>query len=173
MTIDDDNGKAIIARRESHLKKINLALKWLVIPIVVAFVLLAVPILGNVVALEFAKFIGCTVSANEPHACSLLGANIGGLLEGYLVGSFLAGAINPFLAGMALTIFISSTVGEVWLLAVFFLVSAKFYMLHRAGYSLRRLTTTVSIVAAIFVLALLIHHVLTMPMGHLLGARIH
>jgi hypothetical protein len=107
------------------LRSINTALKCLLVPVCVFFVLLALPLVGNVMVLEGAAALSCPTGENVVHPCSVLGEDAGSLVNGYLVDAFILGAFNPFLAGMAFLLFLRSVLGRVWIIVVGVLLLAK------------------------------------------------
>lgn len=106
-------------------KRINLALKALFLPVIVFFVLLAIPVVGNVIVIGGAELLGCRTGENEIHPCVLLGSDIGSFVYGYLVDAFVAGMLNPFLAVIGFFDFLRTPVGIVWAFAVISIFAAR------------------------------------------------
>ncbi len=101
-----------------RLRPFSLALKFLVIPVVVAFLLLAIPLLGNFVVIGGASLLGCQTGEDNIHPCHFLGMDIGQFVYGYVVDIFVLGGLNPVLAFVAFRAFICSLIGMVWLALV-------------------------------------------------------
>jgi hypothetical protein len=114
-----------------RLRKFNLALKSLIIPVAAFFLLLAIPIIGNFVVLGGASLLGCRIGEDNIHPCRFLFWDIGKLVYGYVVDMFVLGAINPFLSASALFGFIRSALGAVWLWAVIGVFVAREVTRHR------------------------------------------
>jgi 8-oxo-dGTP pyrophosphatase MutT (NUDIX family) len=93
---------------------ITLAIRCLSWPVFVVFVLLALPMVGNLLVISLAHAHGCNTGEDAIHPCAFLVWDIGDLVSGYGLSSFLAGAANPFLAGLALYAFLKSWAGIVW-----------------------------------------------------------
>ncbi|MDE2307895.1 MAG: hypothetical protein KGJ97_06335 [Xanthomonadaceae bacterium] len=106
-------------------KRINLALKCVAVPVIAFFVLLAIPVVGNVIVLGGAGLLGCDTGENEIHPCVVLGTDIGGMVYGYVVDAFLVGGLNPFLAVMAFFGFLRSPFGVAWLFIVVGVFAAR------------------------------------------------
>jgi hypothetical protein len=100
------------------LRRFNLALKCLVAPVLIVFILLAIPLLGNFIVIGGAGLLGCQTGENHVHPCHFLGWDIGEFVYGYVVDIFVLGGANPFLAGVALLAFLRSPFGVAWLLLI-------------------------------------------------------
>ena len=93
------------------------ALYWLfAAPFVVFFVLLCLPVVGNIVALAFGQSIGCEFSEREAEPCFVFGVNLGEIFYGYLAGMFLLGIGNPVMFVRA--IFALSATFEIWFILI-------------------------------------------------------
>ena len=82
---------------EGQLKVLNLVLAAIIFPAAVGFLLLGLPVIGNVVVSSFADHIGCSVNASGPPTCHFLGRDVGGMIYGYLVSGIVGGMLNPLL----------------------------------------------------------------------------
>ncbi|WP_250628155.1 hypothetical protein [Pinirhizobacter soli] len=103
---------------DPRLRGFNRALKWLLIPVIVALVLLALPLVGNFLVLGGVGALGCNTGEDAIHPCHVLGRDIGSLVSGYGVSIFVLGGLNPFLAMEAFAEFLQTPYGVAWLLAV-------------------------------------------------------
>ncbi|WP_233841564.1 hypothetical protein [Dyella sp. 2HG41-7] len=111
--------------KKQNLRAFNLALKWLAIPVLVFFVLLAIPIVGNLLVIEGAHWLGCNTAENDIHPCQFLEWDIGELVSGYTVDAFIGGAANPLIAAYAFLAFIRSFIGAIWLLLLVSVFAAR------------------------------------------------
>ena len=103
-----------------RLTLVNRALKVLVLPPVVVYILLALPIVGNLIVIGFStRILRCHIDAGGPQSCLFLGNDIGDINYGYGVGSIVLGITNPFLAAEAYSRFISLPVFAGWVFLVF------------------------------------------------------
>ena len=110
----------------TRLKRIRLALRLLIIPVLLVYLLLALPMVGNFVVLGGAHWLGCFTGENMIHSCIFLGSDIGEFVYGYIVDIFILGMFNPFFATEALLAFLHTPVGIAWLLALLGLLAAGF-----------------------------------------------
>lgn len=101
-----------------RLRGFNFALKCLVIPVLVFFILIAIPVLGNFLVIGGAELLGCSIAENEPHPCHFMEWDISELVGGYTLDAFIGGAANPLIACFAFVAFIRSFMGVIWLLAI-------------------------------------------------------
>jgi hypothetical protein len=97
-------------------KRLNLALKCVVIPVGAFFLLLAIPVVGNFIVIYGATLLDCNAGENVIHPCVVLGSDVGSLIYGYVVDAFVVGCLNPFLAVMAFFGFLRTPFGTGWLL---------------------------------------------------------
>ncbi|RUL62228.1 hypothetical protein EKH79_15190 [Dyella dinghuensis] len=104
-----------IPNSHPRLRPINRALKCLIIPVLVIFLLLAIPLVGNFVVLGGASLLGCQTGEDNIHPCHFLGWDIGEFVYGYVVDIFVLGGLNPILAFVAFRTFICSPLGMIWL----------------------------------------------------------
>lgn len=123
--------KAIVKNSHPDLRWLSLALRLLAAPVLVFFVLLAIPILGNLIVLSGASALGCNTGENAIHSCHFLSWDIGELVYGYMVDAFLVGGANPILSMFAFAAFIRSMLGAAWLSAVVGLYAAREVKRHR------------------------------------------
>jgi hypothetical protein len=115
----------LIPLSHPSLRRLTIALRCLIIPVVVVFALLAIPLVGNFVVLEGASLLGCSVGEDKVHPCLFLGQDIGDFVYGYVVDIFLLGGFNPFFSAIAFANFIRSAIGIVWLLLVVGMYGAR------------------------------------------------
>jgi hypothetical protein len=107
-----------IPNSHPRLRPLSLALKFLIVPVIAIFLLLAIPLLGNFVVLGGASLLGCQTGEDNVHPCHFLGRDIGEFIYGYVVDIFLLGGLNPFLSLAAFSAFIRSLFGIIWLSVV-------------------------------------------------------
>lgn len=99
-------------------KRVNLALKCVLIPVSAFFLLLAIPLVGNFIVIGGAGLLGCNTGEDRIHPCMVLGSDVGDLISGYVVDAFVAGGLNPLLAMMAFFGFLRTPFGAGWLFTV-------------------------------------------------------
>lgn len=118
---------AVVRVRRSHpeLRGFNRALRWLVSPVLLVFVLMAIPILGNFIVLGGASALGCRTGEDNVHPCHFLFWDIGSLDAAYMVDAFVAGAANPIISCFAFLAFVESFPGDVWFAVVLGLLIAR------------------------------------------------
>jgi len=118
---------------DSHprLRPFNIVLKCLITPVVVIFVLFAIPLLGNFVVVGGAALLGCQTGEDNIHPCHFLGMDAGELIYGYIVDIFMLGAFNPVLAFLALGAFVRSPLGIIWWLTAGGVLVAREIMRRR------------------------------------------
>lgn len=109
-----------------RMKRIRWTLLVMVIPVLLAFLLLALPIVGNFVVLGFASAMGCSTGENMVHSCMFMGKDIGNFIYGYVVDIFVLGLFNPFFAASAMMVFLKTAIGIAWMLAVLSLIVVWF-----------------------------------------------
>lgn len=130
-----------VKRPHPELHHFNLALWLLVTPVFVFFLLLAIPILGNLIVIRGAETLGCQTGENAIHVCHFLYWDIGSLVNGYVVDAFLVDAANPILSYFAFAAFVRCPPGAMWLsvvVGVFTAREVKRYRLQQQGRRGRR-----------------------------------
>ncbi|EHM02275.1 hypothetical protein HMPREF9946_01296 [Acetobacteraceae bacterium AT-5844] len=94
-------------------------------PFFLGALLLAVPMLGNLVGLYTVTGLAeCTSSAGTYNHCWLWGKDLAELANGYTIGIFLGGLLNPFLYFQLLAIFLHPLGALAWMAASCALVVA-------------------------------------------------
>lgn len=99
-------------------KWITLLFWCIALPVVVFFILAAIPLIGNFTVVGTATLLHCSTGENMAHPCNLLGWDMGDFVYGYVVDIFVLGGANPVLAGQGFVAFLRSAPGNVWLLMV-------------------------------------------------------
>lgn len=114
-----------VGRSHPELRGFNRALRWLVSPVLLVFVLMAIPIVGNFLVLGGASALGCRTGEDNVHPCHFLFWDIGNLDAAYMVDAFVVGAANPIISCFAFFAFVESFPGDVWFAAVLGLLIAR------------------------------------------------
>lgn len=97
--------------QQRRLRGFNIALKCLMAPVLIFFILIAIPILGNFIIIGGASLLGCQSGENEAHSCHFWVWDIGDVVCGYTVDAFIGGAANPIIAALAFMGFVRSFIG--------------------------------------------------------------
>ena len=99
-----------------NLGRIDLAYKVLVLPPMILFILLALPLVGNVLVILFTtKVMHCPLSAGSAQACVFLGHDIGGISYAYAMSLVLLGAFNILYAIWIYCTFVPKVILLAWL----------------------------------------------------------
>lgn len=114
-----------VGRSHPELRGFNRALRWLVSPVLLVFLLMAIPILGNFIVLGGASALGCRTGEDAVHPCHFLFWDIGDLTAAYMVDAFVVGAANPIISCYAFFAFVESFPVDVWFAAVLGLLIAR------------------------------------------------
>lgn len=125
-----------VKRSHPDLRWFNLTLWLLLTPVFVFFLLLAIPILGNLIVIKAAIAHGCQTGENAIHPCHFLYWDIGNLVSGYTIDMFLAGAANPLLSCYAFFAFVRCPPGIAWwsaVVVVFVAREMKRYRMQQQG----------------------------------------
>jgi hypothetical protein len=116
-----------IGRRYKHA--IALLLFVLIAGPFLFFLVFGLPIVGNLVVLDVAADLGCTVNASKPHPCFLWGKDIGPVVYDYAVGSLLGGIFNFIHAFGIIKLFMPLGVlfwiVQLWMVLVSFLTALR------------------------------------------------
>ena len=104
--------------KDPALKRLRVVLWSIVSPVAIFFVLLAVPLLGNLIVIESASRLGCNLGENAVHPCIVLGHDMGDFVYGYLVDIFVLGGFNPFFSAELFLKFLHSLAGMLWMLGI-------------------------------------------------------
>lgn len=125
-----------VKRSHPDLRGFNLALRWLVAPVLLFFLLLAIPIIGNLVVIGGVSALGCRTGEDAIHSCHFLYWDIGELVYGYTIDAFIAGAANPIISCFAFFAFVRRAPGAVWLsvvIGIFVVREVKRYRIQQRG----------------------------------------
>jgi hypothetical protein len=103
-------------------------LGWATLLVAGPFFLLALlfglPLLGNVAGLlVIDHFANCTQQAGTFQHCWLLGRDVAELANGYAIGIFLGGLLNPFLFARLLATYLTPLPALLWAVASLTLVA--------------------------------------------------
>lgn len=119
--------------RKSYLEKLKQIRRWLNIahwiigrPMLAYLLLFSLPVIGNVVAGLALGSLDCTGGGGSAPTCFLLGKDVGEVLYGYVIGMFLLGMINPFLAWQLLSVFLPGSLAMAWIVLAILLGSANY-----------------------------------------------
>ena len=104
--------------QQRRLRGFNIALKCLMAPVLIFFILFAIPILGNFIVIGGASLLGCQTGEDATHPCHFGVWDISDVVSGYTVDAFIGGAANPIIAALAFMGFVRSFIGIAGLLAV-------------------------------------------------------
>jgi len=106
------------ADRGRRQRRLGWALLLVGGPLVLLAVMFAVPLLSNIIALFLLPALAeCTSSAGTFNHCWLWGRDVAEVVNGYSIGIFLAGLINPMLFMNLLTIFLHPLLALAWFVA--------------------------------------------------------
>ncbi len=107
---------------KSYLEKLKQIRRWLNIahwivgrPMLAYLLLFSLPVIGNLVAGLTLGSLDCTGRGGSAPTCFLFGKDVGEVLYGYVIGMFLLGIINPFLAWQLLSVFLPGSLAIVWI----------------------------------------------------------
>ena len=104
-------------RRQRH-RRLGWALLLVGGPLLLLAVMFAVPLLSNLIALFLLPALAeCTSSAGTFNHCWLWGRDVAEVVNGYTIGIFLAGLVNPILFMTLLTIFLHPLLVLAWFVA--------------------------------------------------------
>lgn len=113
--------------RQQRQRRLGWALLLVGGPLVLLAVMFAVPLLSNLIALFLLPALAeCTASAGTFNHCWLWGRDVAEVMNGYTIGIFLAGLVNPILFMTLLTIFLHPLLVLAWFVATVALAWAWF-----------------------------------------------
>jgi hypothetical protein len=107
--------RAEAALPDDRRRRLGWALLLIGGPLALLALLFGVPLLGNIVGLYLIPALAeCTTSAGSFNHCWLWGRDVAEVANGYSVGIFLAGLINPMLFVTLLTTFLHPLLALAW-----------------------------------------------------------
>lgn len=105
-----------------YLEKLKRIRTWLNVahwvigrPMLAYLLLFSLPVIGNLVAGLTLGSLDCTGGGGSAPTCFLFGKNVGDVFYGYVIGMFLLGMMNPFLAWQLLSVFLPGSLVMAWI----------------------------------------------------------
>lgn len=105
-----------------YLEKLKRTRRWLNIahwvigrPMLAYLLLFSLPVIGNLVAGLTLGSLDCTGGGGSAPTCFLFGKNVGDVFYGYVIGMFLLGMMNPFLAWQLLSVILPGSLVMAWI----------------------------------------------------------
>jgi len=117
---------------KTSLWLINLSLLAVIALPVIFFVLLATPIIGNVIVVALGTKLGCGGSAAAPQPCYFLGKDFGGIYYNYAMTVVALGITNPVLAVSLFKLLLTPQTAIAWLATIAGLFVARDHLKSRS-----------------------------------------